>query len=236
MLDLKPLWEIQLLDSQRKALEIKLKEGQISKDLKALRGEIEQGRADFDKLKEKYNSLKKELKKKEMDAAAATEQVDHLGQKLYSGTITNIKEINTSKIKLDSLKSVVNKTEDEILNIMEHLDSLRAQLEKKSVELNKKADEFRKMHGTYLANQQKIKSVLAQLPLSRQKILDKLDIDLWNKYQEMKKRFNDPLAKVEKGICLGCRMGISFNDLRLLKHGADLVYCSNCGRLLFWER
>jgi predicted nucleic acid-binding Zn-ribbon protein len=236
MLDLKPLWEIQVLDGQRKALEIKLKEGQISKDLKALRSKIEQGRADFDKLKEKYNSFKRELKTKEMDATAAAEQVDSLGHKLYSGTITNIKEINTSNIKLDSLKGAIKKTEDEILNIMENLDNLRGLLEEKSDELNKKIDEFRKLHGTYLANQEKIKSVLDQLPLSREKILDKLDIDLWNKYQEMKKRFNDPLAKVEKGICLGCRMGIPFNDLRLLKQGADLVFCSNCGRLLFWER
>lgn len=236
MLDLKPLWEIQVLDGQRKSLEIKLKEGQISKELKALKSEIEQGRVEFDGLKEKYSGIKKVLKAKEMDATAAAEQVDNLGHKLYSGAITNVKEINSSNIKLDSLKDIVKKTEDDILSMMEQMDSLRALLEKKSEDLNKKADEFRKMHGTYLANQQKIKTVLAQLPLSRQKILDKLDIDLWNKYQEMKKRFHDPLAKVEKGICLGCRMGISFNDLRLLKHGENLVHCSNCGRLLFWER
>jgi predicted nucleic acid-binding Zn-ribbon protein len=236
MFDLKSLWEVQVLDGQRKTLEIKLREGQISKDLKAIKGEIEKGRADFDKLKEKYTSFKKELRTKEMDTRAATEQIENLGQKLYSGAITNIKEINTSNIKLDSLKSIVKKAEDEILNIMENLDSLRSLLAEKSDELNKKADEFRQMHGTYLAEQQKIKSVLDQLPLSRQKILDKLDIDLWNKYQEMKKRFNDPLAKVEKGICMGCRMGISFNDLRLLKHGEEMVFCSNCGRLLFRER
>jgi len=236
MLDLKPLWEIQVLDGRRKALETKLKEGQISKDLKALRGEIEQGRADFEKVKGKYNNFKKDLKTKEMDATAAVEQVDSLGHKIYSGSITNIKEINTSNIKLDNLKSIVTRTEDEILNIMEKLESLRGQLEEKSEELNKKADEFRKLHGTYLANQQKIKSDLAQLPLVRQKILDKLEIDLWNKYQEMKKSYDDPLAKVEKGICLGCRMGIPFNHMRLLKQGVELVSCSNCGRLLFWER
>jgi predicted nucleic acid-binding Zn-ribbon protein len=236
MLDLKPLWEIQVLDGQKKKLEINLKDGQISKDLKVLRGEIEQGRTDFDNLKKKYNSFKHELKIKEMDAAAAAEQVNILGEKLYGGAITNIKEINTSTIKLDSLKSSINKTEADILEIMENIEGLRAELEKKSEELNKKADEFRKLHGTYQANQQKVKSVIEQLPLSRQKILDKMDIELWNKYQEMKKRFNDPLAKVEKGICLGCRMGISFNDMRLLKHGVEMVYCSNCGRLLFWER
>jgi predicted nucleic acid-binding Zn-ribbon protein len=236
MLDLKPLWEIQALEHQRKALEIELKEGQIAKDLKALKAEIERERAEFVRLKETYNGLKKKLKTKEMDVTAANEQVDILGNKLYSGAITNVKEINTSNIKLDSLKSTINRTEDEILNIMEELDNLRGVLEVKSTELNKKAGEFRELHATYLADQQKIKSVLAQLPLLRDNILDKLDIELWNKYQEMKKRLNDPLARVEKGICLGCRMGIPFNQLRLLKQGVEMVHCSNCGRLLYWER
>ncbi|VFU12988.1 Putative zinc ribbon domain protein (fragment) [anaerobic digester metagenome] len=52
----------------------------------------------------------------------------------------------------------------------------------------------------------------------------------------MKKNIEDPLSRVEKGICLGCRMSIPFNQLRLLKQGTELVYCSNCGRLLLWER
>ncbi|OPZ72752.1 MAG: putative zinc ribbon domain protein [Firmicutes bacterium ADurb.Bin456] len=236
MPELKPLWEVQVLDVQRRALEIKLKEGQMSGDLRDLKNEIEKDRAVFNKLKEKYKGLKKDLRAKELDATSATEQARTLGQKLYGGMITNIKEINTSNKKLDSLKSMVDRTEDEILILMEDAGEIKAKLEEMSSRLNSKAENYRRMHGTYLANQQNVRQQLAQIPLQRQKLLDKLDVDLWNKYLEMKKRYNDPLARVEKGNCMGCRMGIPFNDMRLLKQGEGLVYCSNCGRILFWER
>lgn len=236
MPELKPLWEVQLLDVQRRALEIKLKEGQMSGGLRDLKNEIEKDRVVFNKLKEKYKGLKKDLRAKELDATSVTEQVRSLGQKLYGGMITNIKEINTSNKKLDSLKSMVDRTEEEILNLMEDAGEIKAKLEEMSSRLNSKAENYRRMHGTYLANQQNVRQQLAQIPLQRQKLLDKLDVDLWNKYLEMKKRYNDPLARVEKGNCMGCRMGIPFNDMRLLKQGEGLVYCSNCGRILFWER
>lgn len=236
MPELKLLWEIQVLDGQRKALEIKLREGQISGELKALKSEIEEGRSAFNQLKEEYSTLKKDLKTIELNASSATEQVDNLGQKLYGGTITNVKEMNTNSKKLDSLKDIVRRTEDEMLTIMEQRDALRARLEEMSSELNRKAEDYRRMHGSYLANQQKVRQLLAQIPLARQKLLDKVDGSLWNKYLDMKKRFNDPLARVEKGTCMGCRMGIPFNDLRLLKHGECEVFCSNCGRMLFREK
>jgi len=236
MPDLKQLWEIQVLDGQRKALEQKLREGQISGELKKLKNEIEEGRSIFNKLKEEYNSLKKLLKIKEMDVASASEQLKSLGEKLYGGTITNVKEINTSSKKLESLDEKVKRTEDEILAIMERQDALRFRLEEMSAELNRKAEDYRRKHGSFLANQQKVRQLLAQIPLSRQKLLDKVDADLWHKYTDIKKRLNDPLARVEKGTCMGCRVGIPFHDLRLLKQGEGLVLCSHCGRMLYWDK
>ncbi len=236
MLELKPLWEIQVLDDQKRSLEQKLRDAQISVELRTLKREIESGRAAFNKLKEDYASFKKQIKMKEMDAAAAAEQIRELSEKLYSGAITNVKEIDSSSKKLESLKDKVKRTEDEILAIMEQREELRARLEEMSSKLNNKAENYRQKHGSFLANQQKIRQQLAQLPLARQKLMDKVDPDLWNNYMSMKKRFNDPLARVEKGTCMGCRVGITFSELRLLKHGEGMVFCSHCGRMLYWER
>lgn len=236
MPELKELWEIQVLDKQRKELEMQLREGQMSGDLKSLKSKIEEGRVIFNRLKEEYNTLKKELKIKEMETASISRQVDQLGQKLYSGAITCAKEINSSSQKLDSMKEMIGRIEDEMLSIMEHRDKLRNRLEGIGAELNQKAEEFRRLHGSYLANQQRIRKLLAHIPLSRQKLLDKVEAGLWQKYQDLKKNHSEPLARVEKGICMGCRVGISFQDLRLLKQGEELVFCSRCGKLLYWER
>ncbi|BAF59096.1 MAG: hypothetical protein HPY89_03430 [Pelotomaculum sp.] len=236
MSDLRPLWELQVLEGQRRALELKLREGQAPAELKALRDEIEAGRTAFNELKERYGFLKKSLKMKEFDAAAAAAQAENLRQKLYSGQITNVKEVSTGNKKLENLLDIVRQTEDEILNIMEELDVLREKLETMSGELNQKAGEYRRLHNSHLAGQQKVRQLLAQIPLARKKLLDEIDSYLWQKYREMKNKYSEPLAKVEKGTCMGCRVAIPFNDLRLLKQGEGLVFCSNCGRMLYWER
>lgn len=236
MPDLKLLWEVQALDGRKRILEQKLRGGQIAEELKSLKADIEEGRSLFNKLKEEYNSVKKAQKSKEMDVNSTNEQLTILGQKLYDGSITNVKEINSNSKKLESLKNTVKQVEDEILTLMEKQDELRAKLEKMSAELNNKAEDYRRKHGALLANQQKVRQLIAQIPLARQKLLDKLDVETRQRYMDMKKRFNDPLARVEKATCMGCRMGITFNELRLLKQGADMVYCSNCGRMLYWEK
>ncbi len=236
MPDLKPLWEIQLLDGQRKALEQKLREGQISGELKSLKADIEQGRLIFNKLKEDYSLQKKVKKTKEMDVASTSEQIKNLREKLYGGSITNPKEVNTSSMKLESLDEKVKRTEDEILSIMEEQDALRTRLEAMSAELSKKAEDYREKHGTLLASQEKVRQQLAKIPLSRQKMLKRVDADLWQKYTEIQKRFDDPLARVEKSTCMGCRVNIPFHDLRRLKQGDELVLCSHCGRMLYWDK
>jgi predicted nucleic acid-binding Zn-ribbon protein len=80
MPDLKLLWEIQVLDGQKRALEQKLKGGQIAEELKSLKADIEKGRNLFNKLKEEYSNLKKSQKLKEMDVNEANEQLKSLGQ------------------------------------------------------------------------------------------------------------------------------------------------------------
>ncbi|MBP7331753.1 MAG: putative zinc ribbon domain protein [Firmicutes bacterium ADurb.Bin373] len=236
MPDLKLLWEIQALDGRKRALEKKLKGGKMAEELKSIKADIEEGRALFNKIKEEYNGVKKSQKLKEMDVSSANEQLASLGKKLYDGSITNVKEMNSNSKKLESLKNMVKKAEDEILALMEKQDELRAKLEGMSAGLNNKAEKYRRKHSGLLAGQQKIRQSIAQIPLARQKLLDKLDVETWQRYMDMKKRFNDPLARVEKATCMGCRMGITFNELRLLKIGEDIVYCSNCGRMLYWEK
>ena len=41
-----------------------------------------------------------------------------------------------------------------------------------------------------------------------------------------------PWARVEQGICRGCRISLPTTDLQQARSG-KLVQCSSCGRILF---
>ncbi|RJQ28523.1 MAG: hypothetical protein C4589_06380 [Peptococcaceae bacterium] len=236
MPDVKLLWEIQILDEKRKELESKLKEGELLGELKSLKNLIEASKSQFKNLKEEYLKLKKELHLKEHDSESIGEQIKIIEQKLYGGVVTSPKEIEKNSMKLEELKVRLKQEDDVALALMEKQESMRLQLEALGAGLAEKTESFRRLHGSYLAVQQSYRSSLAQIPLMRQKLLDMVEAELWQKYLEMKKKFPDPLAKVEKGTCQRCRVGVSFHDLRYLKEGKDLVHCSHCGRMLYWEK
>ncbi|MDD3653410.1 MAG: C4-type zinc ribbon domain-containing protein [Desulfotomaculaceae bacterium] len=236
MPDLKSLLEIQILDGRIKALETELRKERQSVELKKLRGEIKQGRAAFEKLKETYNVLKNNLNLKEISVAKAREQADSLGQKLYSGVITNVKEMDINSKKLESLTKTVSLAEDEILRLMERKDDIKAQLSEIVAVSTKKIEEYRKIKELLLAKQQQAKGELDKYQDIIQKMIEQLDPGLWNMYRDMKNSLHEPLARVERGTCMGCRMGISYREMRLLKQGEGLVYCGNCGRILYWEK
>lgn len=238
MPDLKLLWEIQVLDEQRKELELRLKEGELVEELKSLKIEIEASQLQFRSLKEQYAKLKKELYLKEHESESIRGQIKTIEEKLFSGVVASAKETEKNNMKLEELKSRLKQEDDTIINLMEKQEAVRKQLETLSAGLAAKTESYRRLHGSYLAAQQNYRSSLAQIPLSRQKLLDQVENGLWQKYLEMKtkKKFSDPVAKVEKGTCQKCRVGISFHDLRQLKERKNLVYCSYCGRMLYWEK
>lgn len=236
MSELRALWEIQSLEEKNRMLEQKLIEIKAPREMKNLKNEIERERGAHSELKKKYDALKKNLKSREMEVNAAAEQLEVLSRRLYGGEMTNVKEINSTSKKIDGLKEKIEQEENEMLNLMEQQEALFSNLETMSSRLKEKISTYRRMQDENLADRQKTEQLLAQNSIAWDKLVDKLDDELWEKYQVMKKKLNNPLARVVKGICRGCQVGVSFDDLRFLKQGKGPVFCNNCGRMLYWEK
>jgi hypothetical protein len=60
---------------------------------------------------------------------------------------------------------------------------------------------------------------------------------LFERYRKLSGKFQDgkPLAVLEKGVCSGCHMGVSFDLLKKAKTDSHNLRCDNCGRMLFVE-
>jgi len=236
MPELKSLWEIQILEEKNRRLKQKLIETKAPQDMKILKKEIDGERVAYSELKENYDALKKDLKKKEMEVNAAAEQLESLSRRLYGGDMTNVKEINSTSKKIDALKERIEREENDLLYMMEKQELLLSSLEEMGNRLKEKISTYHRMQNANLADRQKAEQLLAQNSTAWEKLVDKLDEELWGKYLIMKKKVNNPLARVVKGICRGCQVGVSFNDLRFLKQGKGPVFCNNCGRMLYWEK
>ena len=79
---------------------------------------------------------------------------------------------------------------------------------------------------------EQLKTILSELKHKRQLLSAKVDPQAVEFYNELKKQKGTAVAKIEQGICCGCRISLPANELQRTR-GDSLVRCSSCGRILF---
>lgn len=228
---LRILSQLQGLEQKKHALTIQ--KGKVdSEDVRRLWQEIRLLSQDITATRGKLADLEKICVQQEADLAAISKQCSQLEAKLYSGEITNLKEIEQVKGKCEAArKDIVAREEDALVN-MENLEQLTALVTKDEKELQEK----RRRHSE---SQQKISTTLAQLVAQLaevegqcRELASKVDPALLAKFKELSRKKPQPIARLENGICSGCRMSV---PVRQTSQSHDLSYCDNCGRILLTD-
>lgn len=233
MFKVKPLWDLQLLEQRLAGIEKDLKTSPLYGQLKKLKAEIEDDQIRLKKSMAVREALAKQIKVLEIECAPVKEKMKEVTDKLYSGETSNLKELDGMNHSLEGFEAKLKECEDKILAIMEQKEALEKEMSRENVILADKKQHFRQLHTQYQNRNDQLKTEKTELELARTKLLENIDKEILKKYNEMKNRIPDPVAKSEKGICYGCHMGISFSALKSLKDMDTLVSCDNCGRLLW---
>ncbi len=82
------------------------------------------------------------------------------------------------------------------------------------------------------AHLEQLKTMLSNLKHKRQLLIAEIDPQAIEVYHEIKKQKGTAVAKVEQGICRGCRISLPVTELLRARSGS-LVRCGSCGRILF---
>lgn len=197
--------------------------------------QIEDSKKQREDLKRLYEEQRKELKKLNNLIKDYEIKSENLESQMYSGEITNSKELLAMQLNLDKLNEQIkeaytlfNKKEKELKElsniIQERKSEITLEIRRYQLETNKykQQREINKAELGKLAN--KIKALTAEID-------DKL-LELYKK-KAQKISFN-VLVPLKGEKCGGCYIDVSKMLLAELKHGkASLVNCENCGRMLF---
>ena len=210
-------------------------------NLKALReasgriGESEEVR----KVKIELDSGLKRLEELNKEQHATEWQTDDLKAKiavaeesLYSGRITNPKELSGLQQDVSSLKTRSGHLEDRTLEFMEQIEEtqdavagLKANLETLEARWHKEQEEL-------TLEVERLKTVISELESRRKLLLSDVDSETVDIYEGLRKQKGQAVVRVEQGICGGCRISLSVSELQRAK-GGSLVQCSSCGRILY---
>lgn len=190
----------------------------------------------LEKAKVKQLELKVEAARYESEAAALREKVKQLEERLYSGAITNVKELtaietehNTARRELARVDEAINPAKNAAVEAEQEHERLGTELEQRKTEWAARRKELRKERARIGSEYKKIdadrKTATAGIP----------EPDL-ETYKALLPRMNGfAVVKVDRGVCQGCRVRLPVGEISRMQNAAGLVNCSSCGRILLTE-
>jgi predicted nucleic acid-binding Zn-ribbon protein len=225
----KQLYRLQELDleiesGERALEEVKSQLGESQAVIKAQKQlELEQKRRE--ELKSRQRSAEWEIDDISTKLAAAEEQ-------LFSGRVKNPKELTSLQHEVETLKDRRNRLEENALEIIDQVEESEASVAKINSQLEKLTADWQRQQKQLSDEMERLKATLTNLRAKRQQAISEVDPSAFEFYQDLRKGKGIAVARVEQGICRGCRISLPTTDLQQAR-GGKLVQCSSCGRILF---
>ena len=156
-------------------------------------------------------------------------------QKLYSGTVTGVKELQALQDEIASLKRRQGSLEDNILEVMEEAEPVDAELESIAAR-RASTDGTRDEALAEIARAEaEIDAEIEVETAARDAAAAPIPADLLGTYDRIRaERGGVGIARFAGGRCEGCHLSLSAVEVdQIKKQPADaVVTCESCGRIL----
>jgi predicted nucleic acid-binding Zn-ribbon protein len=227
--DLYGLQEIDLeIDDKRAAL-IEAEEAMgESEELIATRTGLEEQ-------KQVVQELQKRMRDAEWQVDDLTSKLEPVEKKLYGGSVRNPKELAGIEEDVKALQARKRKLEDQALEVMSELEDAEGALTAAEQALVTLEGSWRDEQAGLLRKQEALRGDLGQLEkhrLEQSRLLDPSTLSLYGVLRSAHQ--GRAVAKVERGMCQGCRISLPMTLLQKARGSGDaLVQCSSCERILY---
>ncbi len=226
----------QLYDLQEIDLAIDAKRDALSEVMSCLGDSavVDQSRLSLAMDEERLAELERSQRELEREVEDLQAKAAVSEERLYGGTVKNPKELASLQEQVANLKGRMKGLDDKTLDIMSELETVQQQVSSKRQELAKVEEEWQEEQASLSQKQAELNSALATLEHKRKDLASKLDTASLELYQALRRiRQGKAVAKVEQGVCQGCRIALPMSELQRAKIGQELVQCSSCERILY---
>ncbi|HEY7347715.1 MAG TPA: C4-type zinc ribbon domain-containing protein [Ktedonobacterales bacterium] len=170
----------------------------------------------------------------EQELADLAARIKGHNDRLYSGAVTNPRELGSLQQEVQHLRELHNTQEDRVLEAMAAAEDAQALAESRRAR-HEAAEKTRQQEQTALGERQRqVEAKLAELRQRRQSLAESGDPSLIRRYEQIRRtRGGKAVAIAEGGTCQGCRVVLTASDMQHLRSSADITTCGNCGRILY---
>lgn len=188
-----------------------------------------------DKVKEVEIKLKQanlEQDKTEGELKLLEEKIKRESEKLYSGKVTNPKELSGIQIELSHLNEKKESIEEDLIMKLDEtseINNLKVSYDGKIGEIESKVN---KLKDIIEQKSFEINIKVEALKSERQKQVQTIDSELLEEYEDLRsKNQGIAIAEMTNGVCQACYVELPGAEVDKMKPG-EKNYCSFCGRMI----
>lgn len=162
------------------------------------------------------------------------DRLERIQARLYSGAITNVKEMEAAEEERTVTERSIAESEDELLEVMVTAEEIDEALAKGRQIVGKLEDQRRADVAALTAKVEDARGELLTLSPRRSEMTAAISPPILHRYETLRSsKGGMAVARVERGLCSGCRMALTTSELQRVRSAADPMSCGSCRRLLY---
>jgi len=169
----------------------------------------------------------------DLEVSGVIQRIETNEQRLYSGRVTNPKELANLQADSVSLKRWREKKEEDLLEALVAEEDAEDNLSGAQSNLGQIIARWEADQEDLVAERSQLEIQQEELLQHRGSLIASIDPEDVGTYQALRQRKGGrAVVVVEDGICEGCRMPPPTSQVQQAGIGETLVFCNNCGRIL----
>jgi predicted nucleic acid-binding Zn-ribbon protein len=179
--------------------------------------------------------LESERKKLELDADAKKELITKYSAQQWQ-TRKN-EEYKALTHEIEMCKEAIRELEDQQLSLMEQLEAAEAAAKTAAEDLEKARGDCDLQLRQLADTEVRLTKQLKDAEAARAEAAAAIDAQLLSRYERiLKSKGGNIVVGIERGVCGGCHMKLSRQDVINTQANREIVNCPNCGRILYYTR
>jgi predicted nucleic acid-binding Zn-ribbon protein len=179
------------------------------------------------------HSLEQQLLDAELQVKSFEEKKAGYEGRMYSGAVSNPKELADMQREVDMLKRSIGGLEDKALDLMDQVESHRASAAEARAAAERTRQRLAEVLDTFQRESVRCRSELDGLATRREQAVAAVPSEALRRYEELRQRKgNLAVAVASGGLCQACHVSLPTDLVRELKRSNQIQVCDNCGRIL----
>jgi uncharacterized protein len=228
--EIEQLLIIQDRDQKTKALQNEL--SSIPMERQRIEQHLKSRSDAFDQIKLRSKETEVQRKNLELDANSRRETIAKY--KTQQSQTRKNEEFQTLGQSIARLEEEIERIEDQEIVLMEQGETTSREIQRTEAELKASRSQAEQQLAALARKQETLEQRLRETATEREALAKTFDPDLLSRYQRLFASKNGtPIVPIEHEVCMGCHMKNTTTTVHRAKLAREIVYCEQCGRILY---